>query len=261
MKIGFLQFSPAFCNVEKTMDKILYHKRAISEADLLVLPELCNSGYNFADKEEALSASEEVNNSIFLKFLTDLCHETQTSFVTGFNEREGQKLYNSAIYITDKGICGKYRKLHLFMNEKDIFDPGNLGLPVFDFRGFKLGMLVCFDWMFPEIWRILALKNAHIICHPSNLVLPFAQQAVPVYALTNRIYIVTANRIGSEKNLTFTGISIISSPKGKILDKATEKDEVINIVDVDLKLSEDKMITPRNHAFFDRRPDEYKFIL
>ena len=118
-------------------------------------------------------------------------------------------------------MIGKYRKVHLFMNEWDIFEKGNLGFPVFDFGICKIGMLICFDWIFPEVWRILALKGADIICHPSNLVLPYAQQAVPVHGMINRTFNITANRIGIERGIKFTGESIISDPEGKIIKKAS----------------------------------------
>jgi predicted amidohydrolase len=122
-------------------------------------------------------------------------------------------------------------------------------------------MLVCFDWMFPEVWRILALKGADLICHPSNLVLPsLAQQAVPIHALTNRVYVVTANRIGTEGNLSFTGLSIIANPKGEVLLQASPTGGEVGLVEADLELARDKQITARNHIFADRRPEEYAFL-
>jgi len=121
-------------------------------------------------------------------------------------------------------------------------------------------MLVCFDWIFPEAWRILALKGAEVICHPSNLVLPYAQQAVPVQGMMNRTFNITANRIGIEREITFTGQSIISDPNGKILCKASAEKEEIICTKLDLSLARNKMITPRNHIFNDRLPTEYSFL-
>ena len=126
--------------------------------------------------------------------------------VSGLNERDGDRLYNSAVLVGPEGYVGRYRKLHLFMNEKDYFQPGDAGLPVFDIGACKVGMLVCFDWQFPEAWRVLALKGADVICHPANLVLPgLAQRAVPIHALTNRVYVVTGNRTGTEGGLDLHG--------------------------------------------------------
>ena len=160
------------------------------------------------------------------------------------------------------GYVGRYRKLHLFLNEKDFFELGDEGLPVFDLGACRVGMLVCFDWIYPEVWRVLALKGADVICHPSNLVLPgLAQRAVPIHALTNRVYVVTANRIGSEGELTFTGLSTLADPRGEVLAQAPPAEEAVCVVDIDLALARDKQITPRNHLFADRRPEAYAELI
>ena len=224
----------------------------------MVFPELCNSGYNFDSYEQAWATSEEIDRSLFVEYVESKCRELNTYIVSGFNERDDDFLYNSAILVGPAGYIGKYRKLHLFMNEKDYFEPGNTGLPVFDIGFCKVGMLICFDWIFPEVWRIAALRGADIICHPSNLVLPgLAQKAVPIHALINRVYTVTANRIGTERNLTFTGLSTLANPKGEVLVQASEGNEEVRTEDIDIRMARDKMLTERNDIFRDRRPDQY----
>lgn len=261
MKISFIQLAPALGDVQATIRKIDGLIRQCKAIDVLVLPELCNSGYNFASYEQAWETSEEVQGSLFVQYLISKCKQFNFYIVSGFNERDSEDLYNSAILIGPQGHIGTYRKLHLFMKEKDYFRPGNLGLPVFDIGLCKIGMLVCFDWIFPEVWRILALKGAEIICHPSNLVLPgFAQKAVPIHALTNRVYVVTANRIGTEGDLSFTGLSTIANPRGDILVQASQTIEEVAVRDIDAGMARDKMITPRNHVLYDRRPREYSLL-
>ena len=120
-------------------------------------------------------------------------------------------------------------------------------------------MLICFDWVFPEAWRVLALKGADIICHPSNLVIPgLCQKALPVHAVCNRIFVVTANRIGTERDLMFTGLSTIANPRSDILVQASPDHEEVGLVDIDIALARNKNVTPRNHVFDDRRPEEYE---
>lgn len=257
IKAGFLQFEPIIGNVSENMNQISRLLNEIGEANLIVLPELANSGYNFESKEQAFSLAENERSGIFLDFLITEAKKHQCYIVSGFNELENDKLFNSSVLTGKEGLLGKYRKMHLFMNEFDIFEKGNLGLPVFDCGSFKLGMLICFDWVFPEVWRILALKGADVICHPSNLVLPYAQQAVPVHGMINRTFNITANRIGSERGLTFTGQSIVSDPLGKTLLKAPLDKECVMIAELDLDLARNKMITPRNHVLNDRLPAEY----
>ena len=262
MKVGFVQFAPTLGDLQATMQKLDRLMPQCAGAELLVLPELCNSGYNFESPEHAWATSEAVTSSVFLQYLESQCQRHNFHIVSGFNEREGDLLYNSAILVGPQGMMGRYRKLHLFMSEKDFFEPGDVGLPVFDIGQARVGMLVCFDWLFPEAWRALALKGADLICHPSNLVLPgLAQRAVPIHALTNRVYVVTANRIGTEVDLTFTGLSTIAGPRGEILLQASSSEESVGLVDVDVALARDKNITPRNNIFHDRRPKEYSDLV
>ena len=243
------------------MEKIRLLVQQCKDADLLVLPELCSSGYNFESLEQAVDLAEEIDHSILVQSLIELCNQHGFYIVAGLNEREKDSLYNTSVLVGPQGYIGKYRKTHLFTNEWDYFKPGDLGFPVFDIGICKVGMLICFDWIFPETWRIIALQGADLICHPSNLVLPgFCQRAIPVHALMNRVYIITTNRTGTERNLTFTGMSTIANPKGDVLLQATSTDEETGIVEIDVNMARDKMMTPRNHIFNDRRPDIYSMI-
>ena len=262
MRVGFIQFAPVLGNVSASIEQLDAHLASAGDADLWVLPELCNSGYNFTSWSQAWQAAEEIGNGPFVRHLASVCRERGCHIVSGLNERAGDRLYNTAILVGPGGVVGHYRKLHLFLHEKDFFEPGDAGLPVFDIGSCRVGMLVCFDWLFPEVWRILALEGADLICHPSNLVLPgLAQRAVPIHALPNRVDVVTANRIGTEGDLTFTGQSTLAGPRGEILLQASPSEEEIGVVDVDVSLARDKRITPRNHIFGDRRPDLYSSLL
>ncbi|TRX70491.1 nitrilase-related carbon-nitrogen hydrolase [Carboxylicivirga sp. M1479] len=256
MRISLVQYAPKLNDPQANIDATSALIQS-NNSDLYVLPELSNSGYNFNGFEEAYRASEELDNSNFIKALLALAKAKNTLIVSGFCERENRRLYNSSVLLGPNGIIGLYRKLHLFLNEKDIFTPGNKELPVFDTPWGKIGMLVCFDWMFPEAWRKLALQGAQLIAHPSNLVLPYCQSVVPSYALVNRCFIATANRIGTEDQLTFTGQSILANPNGEVLLRAdTDKSQVLS-TEIDLHLAKDKFITQKNDAFKDRRTDVY----
>ena len=155
------------------------------------------------------------------------------------------------------GYIGKYRKVHLFYREKLFFEPGNLGFHVFNIGIAKVGVMICFDWFFPESARTLALKGADIIAHPSNLVMPYAPRAMPIRALENRVYTITANRIGEERGLRFIGKSTIASPRAEVLAVGSEDKEEVAVVEVDLELARDKRLNDINDIFRDRRPEFY----
>lgn len=261
VKAGFIQFEPILGEQKVNIEKLSVLLEEAKEANLIVIPELANSGYNFESKEQAFQLSETEDNSTYLNFLHAQANLHNLYIVSGFLERENNKLYNSSILIGPEGIVGKYRKIHLFWNEFDFFEKGNLGLPVFDLGFCKIGMLICFDWIFPEVWRILALKGADIICHPSNLVLPYAQQAVPVQGMINRTFNITANRYGTERDVTFSGKSFFSDPLGKTLALASPNRDEVNFQQLNIELARNKMITPRNHAFDDRIPEFYKELI
>lgn len=256
MKVSLVQLEPQLGKLQANIEQATALINQ-TDSDLYILPELANSGYNFKNREAALAIAESADNSRYLDALCDVAKQKNTLIVTGFCEKEGDKLFNSSVLLGPGGPIGIYRKLHLFLNEKNIFEPGKIGLPVFDTDWGKIGMLVCFDWMFPEAWRKLAMNGAQLIAHPSNLVLPYCQKVVPSYALINRCYVATANRIGTEGELTFSGRSIVADPNGDILCLAQpDKSQVIS-AEVDLSLTMNKFITKRNHVFDDRRSDVY----
>lgn len=261
-RVAQIQYAPILGDEEASMEnfrELIFSTR--HRADLIILPELANAGYNFRDRSHAMGHAQAIEESEFIDWLRRWALMHETNIVTGFLEKDGDKLFNSSVYINKKGKKEVYRKVHLFMNEKKIFDRGNKGFPVFQMGEYKLGMLICFDYLFPEPWRIMALKGADIIAHPSNLVTGNAFKVVPAQAVMNGYYIFTANRIGSEGDITFVGKSFAVDPRGNRLAEASSGQPEVLTTKIDLALSNDKMITPANHLLNDRFPDEYGEIL
>ncbi|MBC8213521.1 MAG: acyltransferase [Candidatus Marinimicrobia bacterium] len=260
-KIGYYQFKPIFGKFEENLQNVLTALQNI-EADLIVLPELPFTGYSFKDRNELESMSEDPQNSQIIEELTKLCDKQNFHLVTGFAENNDDKCFNSALLIGADGILQTYRKLHLFNEEKYWFDAGNLPLTVTNINGMKIGMMICFDYIFPEVSRTLTLLGADIICHPSNLVLDYCQKAMVTRCLENNIFTITTNRIGEEirphGSVKFTGKSQITAPKGKIIHQAEVQQANLRIVEIDIADARDKMITNTNHALEDRRPEFYK---
>jgi predicted amidohydrolase len=275
MKIGYLQIRPEFGKVKENISKV--EDMIIGqEFDLLVIPELANSGYLFCCKEEVEEYSEKPSEGIFCSSLFKICAEKKCFIVSGFCERAVEKsletgdekinFYNSSILVCPDQQFYIYRKIHLFEEEKLFFSQGNLKYKVSkinspNFGSVNVGMMICFDWIFPEAARTLALQGTQIICHPANLVMPFCQQAMYSRAVENRVFIITANRIGEEinrdKKLSFTGKSVILDTRGNYLATGSEDKEEIKIVEINPDESSDKNINKNNHLFDDRRPEFY----
>ncbi len=261
MKIGFVQTDPLFGDVSGNLEAVK-NLVAGEKADLIVLPELFSTGYQFKDIEEALNLSEPIPDGPTTRFLIDLAKDTGAIFVAGIAERENNSIHNSAVMAGPEGFIGKYKKIHLFDTELDIFEPGKLTPPVFDIGPAKVGIMICFDWRFPETARSLALLGADLIAHPSNLVLAHCPQAMITRCLENRVFAVTADRVGKEDRiegeaLKFMGQSQVVDPDGNILIRASETEEEVQIVEIDLEKARDKFLTPHNHIFKDRREDLY----
>ena len=259
MKVGYIQNNPEFGNKKNNLIEVLELSKSI-KADLIVLPELFATGYTFVSKEEAVALSEEADGMTF-DFLSALSQKTDAVIVAGFVEKDKDKIYNSSIIVYQKKLIGVYRKLHLFYKENLWFSPGNLPLKVYNVKDCNIGIMICFDWFFPEVARTLALQNCDVLAHPANLVLPYCQQSMMTRCIENKIFAVTANRIGNEirgnDNFNFTGASQITSQIGEILSSAAIDKPHVDVVDIDINLARDKKINSFNHLLSDRRSNFY----
>jgi predicted amidohydrolase len=256
VRIAVVQTGPVFGAVE---ENLAHAVRMLSKAprfDLAVLPELFATGYRFRDRSELAAVAEPLPGGPTSEALLAVAREREAHIVAGVAERDGDRIYNGAALLGPAGLVARYRKIHLFDEEKGLFAPGNLGFSVVDIGVARVGMMVCFDWIFPESARTLGLAGAQVICHPANLVLPWCQQAMATRALENRVFTVTVNRTRPERGLDFAGGSVVWSPAMERLLLCGTEPEVA-MVEIDPAEADDKNITPRNHVFTDRRVEYY----
>lgn len=265
MRVGYVQFAPIFGEKERNLRRIeeLLGER---EADLWVLPELCTTGYQFTKKEELQELAEPVPGGPTLERVARWARERGAHFVLGLAERDGEKFYNSAALVGPDGLVAVYRKAHLFFREKLFFALGDQPFRVAQVGNVPVGILICYDHMFPEAARALALQGAWVLAHPANLVLPgLGQLTMRVRALENRVFVVTANRVGREAReepaLTFTGMSQIVAPNGEVLASSSPTAEEAVVVEIEPERAKDKKLTPLNDLFADRRPELYGDLL
>jgi predicted amidohydrolase len=262
MRVGYYQFAPAFGETKRNLDAVCGRLSKV-EAELIVLPEFFASGYQFVSKEEVQSLAEPVPGGPTTQRLVEVARDRGMHLVAGLPERVGDRYYNSAILVGPKGILGVYRKTHLFFEETLFFSPGDTGFTIWDIGTAKLGILVCFDWYYPESARTLAIKGADILCHPSNLVLPHCPDAMVTRSLENRVFSITANRIGSEERggktkLTYIGQSEVVTPQGRILKRASADQEELAVVDIDPADARNKTLNAYNDLLRDRRNQHYQ---
>jgi predicted amidohydrolase len=239
LKIGFLQLRPQFGRVKENVRSAKSMLAGITETTV-VLPELFNTGYLFRNAEEVRDLAESAASGYTVTELKKIAVAQQLNLVFGMAESKNRKYYNSSVLITAKGKIHTYQKAHLFDREKLFFQPGTRSFTPVAVEGGKLGMMVCFE-------------------------LPWCQDAMKTRCIENRVFAITANRIGTEKRgahqLTFTGKSQIVNPRGEILVSAGERSESLKIVEIDPAEAMDKHVTPNNDLFKDRKPTLYKPLL
>jgi predicted amidohydrolase len=264
LRVGFFQFAPKFGEVAANRSKVV-SALSRAEADIIILPELPFTGYFFQDRSELACLAEDPDKSSTLSSLIALCRDRDFYLVTGFAEKSADKIFNSALLVGGDGIIHTYRKLHLFNTEKEYFDSGNAPLETIGLRGVRIGIMVCFDWAFPEVARVLALQGADLLCHPSNLVLTHCQKAMVTRCLENSVFAVTANRYGSDirprGTLTFTGQSQMVAPDGELIYRAKAAEEKLFIAEIDVTEAKNKWITQNNELLEDRRPEYYADLI
>jgi predicted amidohydrolase len=251
MRVGFVQINSKLLDLEGNIDKAL-HMIGKQRSDLFVFPELFNTGYNFRSRSEVANVAEPIPTGYTTQVLMDFSKRRGTTVVAGIAEKKGQRFYNSAVVVKDGKYLGTYRKIHLFYNEKKFFNSGS-ELKVFG----NIGVMVCFDWYFPESMRTLMLRGAEIVAHPSNLILPHCPESMKIRALENRVYAVTADRVGVERGLRFIGRSEIVNPEGEVIYRASDTKEECVVRSIDLRTARDKNVTSKNNLLRDRSPWTY----
>jgi len=236
-------------------------------AELVVLPELANTGYVFKDRAEALGMSEEIPVGETTNIWADIAAQHNLVVVAGIAERDGATLFNSAVVVGPSGYIGRFRKVHLWGDEKKIFRPGDLGFPVFETPVGRLAVAICYDGWFPETYRAVAFQGADILCVPTNWVpmpgQPPNRQAMAntltmAGAHSNGIFIACADRVGVERGQQFEGQSLIVNRLGwPVAGPASRDREEILVADIEVRGSSRRAVGDDNDVLQDRRPEVY----
>ena len=267
----------ACCQVELEVGSAKRNRQACLEAvaaaaadgaEIIVLPELANSGYVFADPGEARALAEPLDGPM-VSALEELAKSLRVVVVSGLCESDRQDgvLRNSAIVVDERGLRSVYRKAHLWGREPQFFRPGDQPPAVIDTRFGRLGTMVCYDLEFPEWVRGAALMGAQLLCVPTNWPAepcPPGERSMEVVraqaaASINRVFIACCDRAAVERGVVWVNGTVIVGPDGYPLAGPVYADRAVTITaQLELSAADDKSLGPRNDVFADRRADLYR---
>jgi len=262
IKLAVVQYTPIFKDKDENLSRIHGLIKDL-DADIILLPELCTTGYFFQSRNETYELAETVSGPT-VQFFQNFSNQSGQVLIAGFIEKKGKKIFNACLIARpDQKSPQIYRKSHLFYKEALCFDPGNTGFFVVrdTIRDITIGPMICYDWRFPESSRVLALLGADLIVCPANLVTESWRQVMPARAIENKVYVAVANRAGSEKRgdeeLLFKGNSAVYDYNGKTVRSAGPLDDEVLITEISPAFTRDKSFNEYNDVFKDRRPKLY----
>jgi predicted amidohydrolase len=265
IRIACAQLAPAFGDVDGNRARAseAVQDAARAGADLLVLPELCTTGYAFTDESEACELGEPADGPTLEQWRA-LAAEHGIVIIGGFCEIDEGAPRNSALVVDPDGSHHVYRKTHLWDREQLVFVAGTDPPPVVHTSAGRVGIAICYDAFFPEVMRALALAGADVIAIPMNSPVmgpplePLAAELALAVASAqvNRVYVAQADRAGPERGIQWANASAICDPDGRLLAGPVQGPSLL-CAPCDLERARDKALGARNDVFADRRPHLY----
>jgi predicted amidohydrolase len=270
MKIAGMQMEPKILDKERNLARCLelIELTAKEGARLIVLPECALTGYCFSSLEEALPVAEPILGSSTEKLMA-ACLKLDVYVVVGLLEKDDDKCYNTAVLLGPHGLVGKHRKLHLpYLGIDRFLNHGDLPLTAYDTDVGKIGMGICYDLMFAEHSRVLALQGADLLVFPANwpqVGKVYPDYIVPTRAIENHVYCVVVNRVGMERGINFPGGSKITHCFGQSLAQGKPNEEDILYAEIEPAAARQKrrVVIPGEHEvdfINDRRPEFYGLV-
>lgn len=239
---------------------------AAAGADFALLPELSNHAWLPAREEAALRALAEPADGPAVTGYREMARRHRVNLIAPIFEVEGDLRFSTAFIIGRDGqLLGRYRKNHIpyepGWREKFYYGPGNDEFPVFEHEGLRFGVLICWDNMYPECARIMGLKGAQAIFAPratGRQTLARWRAVLQANAAVNHLYVVTANRIGTDRSIIFGGDSMAVGMEGEVLAVVPGDGPGMVVFHVD----PDAIVRARaaEPYFENRRPDLYDWI-
>jgi omega-amidase len=232
MKIALVQYSPVWEDKESNKKNILSLLQDLKGVELFIFPEMTLTGFTMKSNE----LSETIHGDSF-RFFSSIAKDKSTNILAGIIERRKSQIYNTLIHIKPDGNLLKlYRKVHPFSysGENEHYYAGSK--PAYTkVKIWKIGLTICYDLRFPELFRKYGKKRAHLIVNIANWPdtrIEHWRTLLKARAIENQCYIAGVNRVGKDPKLNYVGFSSVFDPMGKEI-VSVENDEKIIVVDLD----------------------------
>ncbi len=267
MKIAGIQFA-CTKDIEKNVNNAikLLGVALGEDAKIICFQELFNRYWFPKDRDEAAFSLAEKTDSDTIKLFKSQIKGTDTVIILPLFEKDKDHFYNSAVVLQGDKTLGIYRKIHItdipLWEEKFYFSEGDTGLPVFDTPHGKFGIQTSWDNFFQEGSRLLTLKGADIIFAPTSCAFKSQhiwQTVISGNAITNGVYIMRVNRVGSEEAQDFYGMSFCVNPEGELIGGPTGRADSVLLADIDL--NQLKLVRREWPILKERKPSLYRTIL
>ncbi|MDO4621424.1 MAG: carbon-nitrogen hydrolase family protein [Eubacteriales bacterium] len=261
--VACIQFAPVTndkaANIRKMGSWIESVKAEHPFVDLILFPELAINGYD-ATKEEFRAMAETPEHGDALEAMKIMARICRTYIAYGYAEDGGEDMYNSMIMIGRDGeVVENYRKIHPFADEKKWCVAGEeWKVAETDFG--KVGMMICYDTSFPEAAGTLARMGAEMLAISTNWEDPHLYDwdlVTAARAFDNSLHVVSSNRVGRDRILSFSGHSRILSPMGRPICELMEPEEGYIYAELDLEET-NRLRSGYYTSIRDRRPNTYK---
>ena len=227
MKIALLQYSPLWEDKEANKKKILSIVKDIKGIELLIFPEMSLTGFTMKSKEMA----EGIQGDSF-RFFSSIAKDKSTNILAGIIERRNNRIYNTLIHIKPDGNLVKlYRKVHPFSysGEDEHYNAG-VRPAMTKIKKWKIGLTICYDLRFPELFRKYGKKRVHLIVNIANWPdtrIEHWRTLLKARAIENQCYVVGVNRVGDDPKLHYLGFSSVFDPMGKEIISVENEDQII----------------------------------
>jgi predicted amidohydrolase len=262
LAIGLVQMQCALGDKEANLDKVDNMLSDLAgRAHIACLPEMFDVGYDLKALGNSVFELAEVIPGKTTTRLRSLAEKYRLAIVAGIVERDPDVIglyYDTTVLVNRDGdLIGTYRKTHLYPAEASYFGSGN-SLSIFNLDGLSVGVAICFEHAFPQIFTTLALQGARVVFNPSAVPVGFGylqDLRTRARAQDNQIFVAAVNHVGQEGDVTYCGGSQIADPRGDVVSRAPDNNEATIVADISLDLIADQR--RQEPIFRGFRPDLY----